>query len=161
VLVAFVILEIDYMAFSLVQFPATYVLPIGMAAWRNKVAAYTLSVLMPLCRFGFHFAWHSTRSVPPLLALNLSIVALSLLFYTYLIDRIARQTAQLERKVKVLEGILPVCAECGRIRNAEGKYEGIQEYITKHSEVSFSHGLCPDCAKKLYPEFYKEKKGEK
>jgi hypothetical protein len=153
---AFVILEIDYITGSLVQFPATYVLPIGMAAWRHKVTAYILSILMPFCRFGFYFAWHNSTPIQ-LVALNLSIVVLSLLFYTYLIDRIAWQNAQLERKVKVLEGILPVCASCGRIRNSDGQYEGVQKYITEHSEASFSHGLCPECAKKLYPEFYNEK----
>jgi hypothetical protein len=55
--------------------------------------------------------------------------------------------------VKVLRGLLPICASCKRIRDVEGIWDQIEGYITNHSEAEFSHGVCPDCAKKLYPEF--------
>ena len=63
----------------------------------------------------------------------------------------------LQRKVKVLEGILPICASCKKIRNEKGEYEAIEKYVGEHSEASFSHSICSDCAKRLYPEFYKGK----
>lgn len=56
-------------------------------------------------------------------------------------------------KIKVLEGILPICVSCKKIRNDEGGYEQLESYISKHSEVLFSHSICPDCRKKLYPNF--------
>jgi PAS domain S-box-containing protein len=59
-------------------------------------------------------------------------------------------------KVKTLSGMLPICASCKKIRNDEGYWERIETYIREHSDATFSHGLCPDCAKKLYPQFYKD-----
>jgi len=56
-------------------------------------------------------------------------------------------------KVKLLSGFLPICASCKKIRNDQGFWAQIEEYITEHSEAVFSHGICPDCTKKLYPDF--------
>jgi len=61
------------------------------------------------------------------------------------------ERTKLDGHVKILEGILPICASCKRIRNPEGNYEQIESYISKHSEALFSHGICPECMKKLYP----------
>ena len=55
-------------------------------------------------------------------------------------------------KVKLLSGLLPICANCKGIRNNKGYYEQIEKYISDHSEAEFSHSICPDCAKKLYPD---------
>lgn len=60
-------------------------------------------------------------------------------------------------KIRALRGLLPICASCKKIRNDEGYWEQIEVYIRDHSEADFSHGICPECAKKLYPEYYKEK----
>jgi len=58
--------------------------------------------------------------------------------------------------LKVLSGILPICASCKKIRDDEGEWHAPEVYIRDHSDAEFSHGLCPDCAVKLYPEFYKK-----
>lgn len=55
-------------------------------------------------------------------------------------------------KVKTLSGFLPICASCKKIRDDKGYWNQIESYISRHSEAEFSHGICPDCAKKLYPE---------
>ena len=55
-------------------------------------------------------------------------------------------------KVSLLEGLLPVCSSCHNIRNDAGEWEGMATYIEQHSSVEFSHSICPDCAKKLYPD---------
>ena len=55
-------------------------------------------------------------------------------------------------EVRKLSGMLPICASCKRIRNDEGYWQQIESYIAAHSEAVFSHGVCPDCAKELYPE---------
>jgi CheY-like chemotaxis protein len=59
-------------------------------------------------------------------------------------------------QVKRLSGLLPICAACKRIRDEEGGWRQIEEYIAVHSEADFSHGICPQCAEKLYPEVYKK-----
>ena len=58
--------------------------------------------------------------------------------------------------VKMLSGLLPICAGCKKIRDDKGYWNRIETYISEHSEAMFSHGLCPDCAKELYPDLYKE-----
>ncbi len=61
-------------------------------------------------------------------------------------------------EIKILRGILPICANCKKIRDDKGYWNQIESYIHKHSEAEFSHSICPDCAKKLYPNLgYNEK----
>lgn len=57
--------------------------------------------------------------------------------------------------IKTLKGMLPICASCKKIRDDKGYWNQIEAYIHKHSEAEFSHGICPECARELYPEFYK------
>lgn len=56
-------------------------------------------------------------------------------------------------EVKTLRGFLPICSNCMKIRDDEGFWQKIEKYIQDRSDVKFSHSLCPDCAKKLYPDF--------
>ncbi len=57
-------------------------------------------------------------------------------------------------EVKKLSGLLPICSSCKKIRNDEGYWQQIEEYIRDHSEADFTHGICIDCVKELYPELY-------
>lgn len=57
-------------------------------------------------------------------------------------------------EVKTLSGLLPICASCKKIRDDRGYWNQIEKYVQEHSDATFSHGICPDCAKKLYPEFH-------
>ncbi len=56
-------------------------------------------------------------------------------------------------QVKTLSGLLPICANCKKVRDDKGYWERIEVYIRDRSDAEFSHGLCPDCMKELYPEF--------
>ncbi|MGD9287203.1 MAG: PAS domain S-box protein [Desulfobacterales bacterium] len=58
-------------------------------------------------------------------------------------------------QIKVLSGILPICSSCKRIRDDRGCWNQLEIYIKENSEAVFSHGICPDCAKKIYPELSK------
>jgi len=59
-------------------------------------------------------------------------------------------------KVKRLKGLLPICASCKNIRNDQGYWQEVEVYIREHAEVDFSHGICPDCTAKLYPDIYQK-----
>jgi len=61
------------------------------------------------------------------------------------------------KQVKTLSGFLPICASCKNIRDDQGYWNQIEVYISEHSEAEFSHGICPECAQKLYPDIYNEK----
>jgi tetratricopeptide (TPR) repeat protein len=56
-------------------------------------------------------------------------------------------------QVKQLSGLLPICANCKKIRDDKGYWQDVAVYVRDHSEAEFSHGICPDCMAKLYPEF--------
>ena len=78
-------------------------------------------------------------------------------------EQIAQQREQLIAElqealdtIQVLTGIIPICASCKRIRDEQGDWQSIELYIRDHSAVEFSHGICPDCAAKLYPDFFKD-----
>jgi two-component system, response regulator PdtaR len=73
--------------------------------------------------------------------------------------RLNAELKQALDNVKVLSGLLPICANCKSVRNDKGYWEAVEEYITENSEVHFSHSLCPACIDKLYPD-YKPKKKE-
>ncbi len=61
-------------------------------------------------------------------------------------------------QAKLLSGLLPICSACKKIRDDKGYWNQIESYIKDHSEAEFSHGICPDCAAELYPDFVKKKK---
>ncbi|MDL1963172.1 MAG: response regulator [Deltaproteobacteria bacterium] len=55
--------------------------------------------------------------------------------------------------VRTLQGILPICMHCHKIQNDQQSWEKLEKYISEHSDAQFSHGLCPECLKKHYPDF--------
>ncbi|MEX2606812.1 MAG: hypothetical protein WD708_05655, partial [Kiritimatiellia bacterium] len=63
-----------------------------------------------------------------------------------------RELEQALKEIKVLRGILPICANCKKIRDDAGSWQMIELYIRQRSEAEFSHGICPDCAKEWYPD---------
>ncbi len=63
-------------------------------------------------------------------------------------------------KVKTLSGLLPICSSCKKIRDDKGYWNQIENYINKHSDATFSHGICPSCASQLYPELYEDEDPE-
>jgi len=61
-------------------------------------------------------------------------------------------TLQLIKRIKYLEGLMVICASCKRVRESDGKWVNLEQIISSQSELQFSHGICPECAKKLYGE---------
>jgi len=59
-------------------------------------------------------------------------------------------------QVKKLSGLLPICASCKKIRDDTGYWQQIEAYIRDHSEAEFSHSICPECARRLYPQFFND-----
>lgn len=86
------------------------------------------------------------------------------LLYTIVYDITERNAKEREREeliaklekavneIKQLQGIIPICASCKKIRDDKGAWNQLEAYISEHSEARFSHGICPECAARLYPE---------
>jgi PAS domain S-box-containing protein len=58
--------------------------------------------------------------------------------------------------IKTMKGLLPICASCKKIRDDKGYWNQIEAYVRDHSDAEFSHGICPECAKKLYSDLQLE-----
>ncbi len=71
-------------------------------------------------------------------------------------EELIRELQKALAEIKTLKGIITICCSCKNIRNDSGYWEQIELYIHKHSEIEFTHGICPHCAKKHYPDFVKE-----
>jgi transcriptional regulator with GAF, ATPase, and Fis domain len=72
-------------------------------------------------------------------------------------ERLVLELKEALSHIKTLRGFLPICSSCKKIRNDKGYWEQVEVYIRDHSEAEFSHSICPECAEKMYPEFYKKK----
>jgi CheY-like chemotaxis protein len=75
-------------------------------------------------------------------------------------DRLNRELRQALDEVKTLRGLIPICAACKKTRDDKGYWSQIETYISKHTDAKFSHGVCPDCMKKLYPWYKGDDEGE-
>lgn len=71
-------------------------------------------------------------------------------------ERLISELTHALEEIKTLQGLLPVCSFCKNIRDDQGYWNSMESYLSARADVEFSHGLCPDCAKKHYPEFYKQ-----
>jgi two-component system response regulator VanR len=89
---------------------------------------------------------------------------IDLLFSTY--EAIIQKNIELEglnrelklanEKIKTLSGLIPICARCKKVRNDDGYWQEVEVYVSAHTDAGFTHGICSDCMKELYPDFYEK-----
>jgi hypothetical protein len=157
---------IDYLTGWEFGFFIFYFLPIVYCAWySNRGISIIIALLSAVTWFlADYFVGHHYSS-PFFEYWNTFIRLVSFLLVSFSVNEIKRLLDE-ERKisadlreaisqVKMLGGLLPICASCKKIRNDKGYWEQIETYIHNHSEADFTHGLCEECAKKLYPGIYK------
>jgi hypothetical protein len=147
----------DYLTGSEISFGLFYFLPIWLMTWQfDRGVAVLFSFLCALVWFAvddLSGVQYSTSIVP---VWNAAARLIYFLSFTFLLSYMREQLRQTKEEVKRLSGLLPICASCKKIRNDEGYWQEIEAYIRRHSDTEFSHGICPECAKKLYPEFADE-----
>jgi K+-sensing histidine kinase KdpD len=150
VALATVILGAEYFTGPLIALSMVFVIPVALAArLSGRWWGIALGVLMPLARLGFTFVWNTPWTLADSL-INAGIRIVVLVTFAELIDRVTRQA----REIRVLHGLLPVCAFCKKIRTEDQNWRPIESYITEHSEASFTHTFCPECAKQHYGEYF-------
>ena len=71
-------------------------------------------------------------------------------------ERLVKELREKVAEVRTLRGILPICSNCRKVRNDQGYWQRVELYVQTHSEARFSHGICPDCMRELYPELQDE-----
>ena len=70
--------------------------------------------------------------------------------------RLIKELQEAIASIKTLSGLIPICASCKKIRDDQGYWNQLEAYISEHSSAEFSHGICPDCAVKMYPGYQKK-----
>ncbi|TFB11888.1 hypothetical protein E3V33_06035 [Candidatus Marinimicrobia bacterium MT.SAG.4] len=147
--------------------------PLGVASGTPYIALVALSIWSPQKRFTQIIAVISTILIilgflfSPTgnfwVAVLNRFLAIAALWVTSILLLIWRKTeedrkqlsAELsnsQEEVKVLSHLLPICANCKKIRDDEGNWNQVDEYLRDHSESLISHGICPDCIEELYPD---------
>ncbi len=76
-------------------------------------------------------------------------------------DRLKKLNSELQTaldEIKTLKGLVPICASCKKVRDDDGYWQEVEHYVSAHTEANFSHGVCPNCMEKLYPDIYQKMK---
>lgn len=153
---AVVILIGDYAAGPTIQFPILYLIPVSLASWYSGFSwGLAFVVTMPLIRLyfsGMLWAIHPTIFDA---SINTIIRILVLGGMAFLVSRTAGQTRALAKRVNVLEGVLPICSFCKKIRDQNNTWQPLEQFITDRSNAQFTHGFCPDCGQRHYGGFFK------
>jgi len=147
---AFIILDWEYV--PLVIFPFIFIFPLMLVAWNRRMWFATLcTALLSVSRVAHQFIFDSKPGTIDDYA-DALIRFFVLLLLALLTNQLGRQSRQLRRRVRLLEGILPICSSCKSIRDENNNWVQLEGYITAHTTAQFSHSLCPHCFKEFYGE---------
>jgi hypothetical protein len=142
------ILAVDYVTGPYIQFPILLVFPVALAtAGQGRAVGVAVAVLLPILRLSFFARWPLPASWTLQLLDTATDVAI-LVAISLMIDHLVRQ----DREIRILEGLLPICSFCKRIRDEEGEGRQLETYIAARSAARFSHTFCVDCGRRQYPE---------
>jgi hypothetical protein len=151
---------LDFLTGVIVTMAPFYTIPIALIALRwDRKAALGMSILSGIVWVMLDSRYFDTFSPWPDLW-NIAMRVGVFVLFALVLSRVKRDImnemqlngdlqAALD-EVKKLSGLLPICAWCKRIRDENGNWEPVETYITVHSEADFTHGICPDCAKKYH-----------
>jgi hypothetical protein len=142
ILLCLVFITLDWELMPVWVFPFIFVFPVMLVAWNHSLG-FALA-----CAGGLSL----TRMANQLLIRFFVLMLLAMLTW-----QLGRQSRQLRQRVRSLEGMLPICSFCKRIRDNGSNWVQMEQYISSHSEAEFSHGLCPDCAQKYFGGFEPKK----
>ena len=147
VIAAAIILLLDYVTGPFIQFPILFVLPVAIAtAAQGLTGGVFVAILLPLIRLSFFIKWGLQTSWALEWVDTLVDVGI-LSAFAVTIHQVVRQ----QRQIKVLEGMLPICSFCKRIRDQDGEWRRIESFIAERSSARFSHTFCQQCGKIHYP----------
>jgi hypothetical protein len=153
----------DYFTGPAVTMGILYYGGIGVAAWYvGERVGVGVAVASALCWWLIdRWTAPATPGLVVLWNVGLRVVAFSgfARLISHLCDmqvRLRATVQQLEHtlhEVKTLQGLLPICANCKKIRDDHGYWQQVETYLTERTNVTFTHGICPDCMQRLYGEF--------
>lgn len=144
VVAAFVV-ALDYAVAPHVEFPGLFIVPVALAAWYGG-----MKWALPLCALPFVHVWIlSQAGVTSLFEATIGAVVrvITLVPIAWWIASVAASQRALTHEVEMLEGLLPICAYCKKIRDDGGEWQMLEKYIQERSAATFTHGVCETCLK--------------
>jgi hypothetical protein len=157
----------DYRMHGMIHVHALFIIPVLFASYASgRYWGFVFAVGMPLAH-GIILQQSGINPDASQIYLGMATHIATLALVAELVHRVTAQKRELlEQKraladslaeaktsIKILRGLLPICSGCKSIREDNGYWKRIEDYLQVHSELEFSHGICPDCVEKLYPEF--------
>jgi hypothetical protein len=153
---------LDYLTGTEIGFSVFYLIPISLVAWTaGRNAGLFMSVVAIGTAVGTDYLAGKVFGQLFVETWNALIRLASFFIVAFLVARLRadidernKLIAELQEaleNVKTLGGLLPICAWCKNIRDDQGYWKKVETYIAEHSTAEFTHGICPECAKKLYP----------
>jgi hypothetical protein len=135
-------------------FPLLYAVPVVLAAWYSgRQSAMALAVAVPLLRVATLAEMPDLPGATWTLGATTVARGVVVFFIGLWFARLSEVERTLDRRVRVLEGLLSICSFCKSIRNEAGEWERLEAFITRKSEAKFSHGFCPSCGASHYDGF--------
>jgi hypothetical protein len=163
VLLIFIFGSIDWQTGYELNFFAFYFIPIAIAAWFIGIKSAVVFSVVSTCVWvladnlsghnyssTYYVVWNTLIRLISFLVIGWSTHKINVLFQSE-----KRKTERLQKalsEIKTLESFLSICCVCKKIRNEDGNWQQMESYISGHSETRFSHGFCPECAKKAMEE---------
>ena len=140
-----------------------YFIPIAFAAWyAGKISTYAITVASAVSWFLCDLFTNPLRPEFVLSLWNILVTVASFVVLAFALSEFRREylrEKELNAKlieamahIKLLRELLPICANCKKIRNDNGYWEQVETYFQENSDIAFTHSFCPECVRKLYPE---------
>ena len=156
----FVLGFIDYASGYELNFFLFYFVPIAIAAWKvTPTSSYLIAVLSSIVWFLSDIYSSHPHSSILITYWNAAMRLLSFLAVAYSTSKVrfllAKEREMLQDRLnqaKTLSGLIPICASCKKIRDDQGYWQQVEEYIEKHTNAEFTHGLCEECVDRLLKE---------
>jgi hypothetical protein len=171
ILLILVIAVIDHITVYEIGFFVLYYIPIIFFSWYStKIGAVIISLVCinVLYIANYHTGYQYTLTFTnawnmTLLFASFLLVSLGAQHVSHLLKAEKELSAKLKNAINEIEqlsGLLPICASCKKIRDDKGYWENIEKYISTHTKATFTHGVCPECMQKYYPQFIGKKDEE-
>jgi hypothetical protein len=137
-----------------VGIPALYMAPVVLVElWSSSKESSLVILIAVICSVltmaGFFLA--PASGLPLWLSIPNRLIALFTIWVTVVLSVLRKMR---EEEVKTLRGLLPICSYCKKIRDDQGYWKSLEVYIAAHSQADFTHGLCPECGIKHYPDVF-------
>ncbi|MBA3948484.1 MAG: hypothetical protein H0X44_00890 [Acidobacteria bacterium] len=140
------VVALDYSVSPHVEFPGLFVVPVAFAAWYGG-----LTWALPMCVLPFAHVWILSVSGGQAVLFEATVSAVvrvvTLVPIAWWIASVAASQRALTKEVAMLEGLLPICSYCKKIRDEGGEWQMLEKFIQERTAATFTHGVCETCLK--------------